>query len=103
MAGRTLKSLAERKADLVSRCEAERTVFLGEVDDFRHRTRWIDAGWRFGVAVAPKLRLLAPVAGLLLARNLPQSTRLLGRVGAIWQIAQRIVPAIAGVRASLSR
>lgn len=96
-------ALLERKAALVARCEAERVALAEEAGEFRYRVRWIELGWDTGRVVLPRLKFLAPVLGLVLARNLPRGARVIGVLQTAWQLGRRLVPMLSGWRAALGR
>ena len=96
---RKLDALIERKALLVSRCDASRVEFIMEAQDLHRRTRWIDTGYQVVQAVAPTLKLLTPLAGLLIARNFSGGPRFLGVAQTLWQAGRQVLPFLRGLRA----
>lgn len=97
------QALAQRKATLIRRCEAERIDLATDAAVFRHRARWIELGWDLGRTMLPHMKLLAPVLGFLAARNLPQGMRALGSLHSLWQLGQRALPFLSGFRAAWNR
>lgn len=100
---RKLDSLAERKAQLIARCDATRLEFILESQVLHRRTRWIDTGYQVARAVAPHVKLLSPIAGLLLAGNLSRAPRLFGAIQSAWQLGRQVMPFVRGFRAGQGR
>lgn len=96
---RKLDGLMERKALLMARCDAVRVELIMEAQDLHRRTRWIDTTYQVVQAVAPKLKFLTPLAGLLLARNFSGGSRALGVAQTLWQTGRQVLPFIRGLRA----
>jgi hypothetical protein len=97
------QALAQRKASLILRCEADRIALAADAAVFRQRARWIELGWDLGRTVLPHMKLLAPVLGFLAARSLPQGIRLLGRLHSLWQVGQRALSFLSGFRTAWKR
>lgn len=97
------RSLEAQKAILVSRCEADRERLAKDTAEFRHRARWIELGWDVSQTVLPRLKLLVPLLGFLIARRLPWGARTFGSLQALWQIGRRLVPLASALRSSWRR
>jgi hypothetical protein len=98
-----LENLEERKARLVARCDATRVEFIMGAQDLHRRTRWMDTTYQVVHSLAPKLKLLSPLIGLVLAGNLSRGPRVFGMVQSAWKIGQQIMPFVRGIRMGQGR
>jgi hypothetical protein len=92
-----LENLEARKARLVARCDATRVEFIMGAQDLHRRTRWVDTSYQVVQSVAPKLKLLSPLIGLVLAGNLSRGPRVLSMAQGAWRIGLQIIPLVRGI------
>jgi len=63
-------SLAKEKQLLLVQCDLDRKRLVGCVADLESRTTWVQLGAQLSLFLAPRLKVLLPVAGFLLPRLL---------------------------------
>jgi len=93
-----LVNLEERKARLVAQCDATRVELIMGAQDLHRRTRWVDTSYQVVQSVAPKLKLLSPLIGLVLASNLSRGPKVFSMLQSAWKIGRQIMPFVRGIR-----
>lgn len=86
-------SLEQKKAHLLLRCEAERSVLCSTCLQLQQSMTWWNMGYSVASVFAPKAKLLLPIAAMVLGSRLGP----LGQVGSIvskvimgWQFFKKI-------------
>lgn len=68
-------ALELHKQEILLRCEQDRLKITAGLQDLDSRTRWQQLAGQLLLLVAPKLRLLMPVAGFLISKKIVQGSK----------------------------